>query len=142
MADNKSKPVIQKETTGCAIASAAVVAGISYDEAKRVAASLGIHATDSTLWSETNHIRRLLNRLGIQVGDQETPFSTWNRLPDCALLAIKWHVSGGKPHWHWVVFLRDGPVEQVLDSKKSLKTNIRKDFGRIKPKWFIEVQTH
>lgn len=37
------KPVVQEEKTGCAIASAAAIAGISYQEAKKIANELGIY---------------------------------------------------------------------------------------------------
>lgn len=133
------KPVIQQEITGCAIASAAAIAGISYARAKKIANELGIVATDSALWSETNYERRLLKKLGIKIAGKETPFRSWASLPDCALLSIKWHRENGKPYWHWVVFVRDDNGEVVLDSRKSLKTNVRTDFGRIKPKWYIKV---
>ncbi len=133
------KPVVQDEISGCAIASAAAIAGITYEEAKAVANGLGIFAEDPTLWSDTQHIRCLLKKLGYDVLESKQPFSDWHSLTDCALLAIKWHLEKGKPYWHWVVFVRENGCEYVLDSKKSLKTNIRKDFGRMKPKWFIEV---
>lgn len=35
-------PVLQEDRTGCGIAAVATIAGVSYQEAKRVAASLGI----------------------------------------------------------------------------------------------------
>ena len=133
------QPVIQEEKTGCAIASAAALRKISYNEAKKVANSLGIYAEDSALWSQTEYICRLFNKLEIGVNNVQTPFTTWENLPNCALLAIKWHIENGTPYWHWVVFVRELGVEYVLDSKTSLKTNLRKDFGRIKPKWFMEV---
>lgn len=41
--------------------------------------------------------------------------------------------------WHWAVFVREGTKQYVLDSKKALKSNIRTDFGRMKPKWHIKV---
>jgi hypothetical protein len=138
----KMQPVIQEERTGCAIASVAVIAGISYSVAKKTANSLGIYADDHALFSQTEYICRLLGSLKIQVDNQKKTFSTWKALPDCALLAIKWHLEGGKPFWHWVVFVRKEGVEQVLDSKKALKTNIRTDFGRMKPKWYMEVTTN
>jgi hypothetical protein len=112
------KPVIQQEATGCAIASAAAIAGISYTRAKKLANSLGIYAHDSTLWSETGYMRKLLNKLGIKTASKQTPFKNWETLPDCALLAIKWHREKGRAYWHWVVFSRDTNVEVVLDSKK------------------------
>ncbi len=133
------KPVVQQEVTGCAIASAAAIAGVSYVKAKKIANDLGIVAADSALWSETNYIRRLLKKLGIKAANKETPFRDWSSLPDCALLAIKWRLENGKPYWHWVVFIRDKQGAVVLDSKKSLTTNIRSDFGRIKPKWYINI---
>jgi len=134
------KPVIQQETTGCAIASAAVLVGISYTSAKKAARDLGITAADPALWSDSTHIRRLLHYYQINTDKHETPFTTWQSLPDRALLAIKWHREKGIPYWHWVVFVRDATGEYVLDSKKALKKNIRTDFGRIKPTWFIGVE--
>ena len=131
--------MIQQEATGCGIASAAAIAGISYSKAKQVANNLGIYADDESLWSDTKSVRCLLRKLGIKATPGETAFKNWEALPDCALLAIKWHKEKGKPYWHWVVFVRENNNEFVLDSKKALKSNIRTDFGRIKPKWFIEV---
>jgi ABC-type bacteriocin/lantibiotic exporter with double-glycine peptidase domain len=133
------KPVIQEETSGCGIASSAAIAGISYSEAKAVANAIGIYAEDQSLWSDPQHIRRILAELGIETGKEEKPFQIWGTLPDCALLSIKWHLENGKPYWHWVVFVREEGKPYVLDSKKALRNNIRTDFGRMKPKWFIDV---
>lgn len=134
------RSVIQQEATGCAIAASAALAGVSYATAKKVARSLGITAADPTLWSSTAYIRQLLGHYKIGLSPTETPFKHWQSLPDRALLAIKWHKEKGIPYWHWVVFVRDAQGEYVLDSKKSLKRNVRTDFGRMKPKWFIGVR--
>ncbi len=131
--------VIQEEVTGCGIAVCAVLARISYAEARERALKLGIDAADSRLWSDTSSVRRLLYELGIDCAEEESPFSTWEELPDTALLAIKWHLEKGKPFWHWVVFSRTASDGVVLDSKASLKHHPRRDFGRIKPKWFIPI---
>ena len=133
------KPVVQEEITGCGIASSAAIAGITYKEAKAIANSIGIYAEDQSLWSDTQHIRKLLAELGIKVNKEEKSFKGWASLPDCALISLKWHLENGKPYWHWSVFIREGGSEYVLDPKKALKTNIRTDFGRMKPKWYIEV---
>lgn len=135
----KMKPVIQEEPTGCAIASAAAIAGISYTKAKQVANKMGIFAQDASLWSDPKHIRDLLEKLSIKTDTKEVPFTDWKSLPDCALLSTKWHMEAGKPFWHWAVFVRDNDGHYVLDSKKSLKKNLRRDFGKIKPKWYIKV---
>ena len=133
------KPVVQEERTGCGIAAAAVIAGVSYAQAKRVAASLGISAQDRRLWSETAHVRRVLASFGVEASRATRPFRAWSKLPDCALLAIKWHLKEGRPFWHWVVFVRAGDQQYVLDSKATLKTPLRTDFGRMKPRWFLPV---
>lgn len=133
------EPVIQEEVTGCAIASAATIAGVSYQQAKESAHELGIHANDPVIWSDPQPVRQLLQRFGFNTAPAEVPFRHWENLPDLALLAIKWHLEQGKPFWHWVVFVRQHTQAVVLDSKKALKHNRRTDFGRIKPKWYIEV---
>lgn len=133
------KPVIQLERTGCGIAAVATLAGVSYRQAQSVANRLGIFAGDSMLWSETHHVRRLLKEYGIRSASTEVLFTSWKALPDCALLAVKWHKAGDRSFWHWVVFWRGpcGPV--VLDPKHALRCHVRTDFGRIKPKWFIPI---
>ncbi len=133
------KPVIQRERTGCGIASVAAIVGLSYAQAQAIANALGISAQDERLWSETAHVRKLLEHLGVKTGRSERPFQSWESLPDLALLSIKWHLEMGRPFWHWVVFVRDDRGARVLDPKKSLRRHVRTDFGRIKPKWFIPI---
>jgi hypothetical protein len=133
------KAVVQLERTGCGIASVAALAGVSYRQAQHVANRLGIFSGDPTLWSETHHVRRLLMQYGIRPASTEVPFTSWEALPDRALLAVKWHRERDRAFWHWVVFWRrpHGPV--VLDSKRALRHHVRTDFGRMKPKWFIPI---
>ena len=133
------KPVLQREPTGCGIASVAAIVGLSYAQAQAIASSLGISAQDQRLWSATAHVRRLLEHLGVKTGRSELPFRSWESLPDLALLSIKWHLENMRPFWHWIVFVRDDSGARVLDPKKSLRRHVRTDFGRIKPKWFIPI---
>jgi len=133
------KPVVQLESTGCGIASVAAIVGLSYARAKAIASSLGISAQDERLWSETAHVRKVLEHLGVKLGRSERYFRSWESLPDLALLSIKWHLEKGRPFWHWVVFVRDDRGARVLDPKKSLRRHVRTDFGRMKPKWFIPI---
>lgn len=136
------KPVLQEERTGCGIAAVATIAGVSYARAKSMAASLGISASDQRLWCETAYVRKLLAGFGLRVARGTKPFHAWSDLPDCALLAIKWHLKEGRPFWHWVVFQREGERPCVFDSKTALKAHVRRDFGRMKPKWFLSVTRH
>ena len=133
------KPVVQLERTGCGIASVAVLAGVSYRHAQRMANRLGIFAEDCRLWSQTHPVRTLLKQYRIDASGNEFPFVSWSALPDLALLAVKWHRQGGRAFWHWVVFVRERDRAYVLDSKPALKAHVRTDFGRMKPKWFIRV---
>lgn len=93
------KPVVQAEPTGCGIAAVATLAGVTYQEARRAARHLGIVSTDSRLWSDTVHVRRLLARYHIRPATSETPFRSWKALPPLALLAIKWHRMKGRAFW-------------------------------------------
>ncbi|MDE3223893.1 MAG: hypothetical protein KGN30_00615, partial [Nitrospirota bacterium] len=110
------KPVVQQERTGCGIASVAVLAGVTYRQASRAARRLGISSADPRLWSETGPVRRLLKQYGIRAEGRERPFVSWEALPACALLAVKWHREQGRPCWHWVVFHRGPNGPAVLDS--------------------------
>ncbi len=130
---------VQEQRSGCGIASVAVLAGITYKQSQRAANRLGIFAEDTRLWSDTRHVRTLLKHHGIRCSARETPFVSWEALPNIALLSIKWHIERGVPFWHWVVFWRSPQGPLVFDPKRALRTNTRTDFGRIKPKWFIAV---
>ena len=133
------KAVVQEDRTGCGIACVAAITNQKYGAVKAAAARLGISVEDPKLWSDTRHMRTLLAHCGIAAGRKEEPFRSWVKLPALALLAIKWHRERMGPAWHWVVFTRDEGGGLVLDSKRSLKTNRRTDFGRMKPKWFIRL---
>lgn len=132
-------PVVQQDMTGCGIASVAALAGVTYPQARKAAAGLGIHVTDSRLWSGTACVRTLLKHYGIVAKAQERPFRSWKTLPPLALLAIKWHRQGNHTFWHWVVFWRESERPVVLDPNRSLKNHVRTDFGRMKPKWFMTI---
>lgn len=131
--------VIQEEETGCVLASVAILIGRSYQDVKKLANSLGIYAEDRSLWSDTAYVRRLLEYYGINASASETPFKSWESLPNRALLAIKYHEENGQFFWHRTVFERDEKGSVVLDPANYLENNYRRDFSDIKPKWFIEI---
>ena len=133
------KAVVQEQRTGCGIAAVAAIAGVNYGKARAVAASVGISAHDPRLWSETEPVRRLAAAFRIEISRKIQPFRSWHHLPDCALLATKWHLNERRPFWHWAVFVREQDQPYVLDSNPRLKTSTRSDLGRIKPRWFLAV---
>ena len=132
-------PVVQLDRTGCGIAAVAALSGRTYPEMKSIADALGIFADDNSLWSDTSYVRKLLERVGLNAAPGEVPFRSWESLPDLALLSIKWHQGNDRPFWHWVVFFREKGQPFVLDSKKGLRMNVRTDFGRMRPRWYIRV---
>lgn len=134
------KPVIQEETTGCGIASVANILGKTYADMKKRANAMGIHASDPSLWSDTQHVRRMLSSAGMETSSEEIPFESWDSLPDLALLSIKHHREDDRDFWHWVVFRRLDGRPFILDSASYLPSNIRTDFSAMHPKWFIEVK--
>lgn len=99
----------------------------------------GISAEDERLWSDTAYVRTLLRHYGIRASDRAQPFPSWKALPDLALLAIKWRMQRSRSFWHWVVFWRGPRGAVVLDPKQALRTHRRTDFGRMRPKWLIEI---
>ena len=131
---------MQEQRTGCGIAAVAAIAGVNYGKARAVAASVGISAHDPRLWSETERVRRLAAAFRIEISRKIQPFRSWHHLPDCALLATKWHLNERRPFWHWAVFVREQDQQYVLDSNSRLKTSTRTDLGRIKPRWFLAVR--
>lgn len=133
------KVVVQEEVSGCGIACVAMLANTTYKEMKIRANTLGIFAEDKRLWSETEYVRTLLRDYNLQVSPQEKPFTSWEDLPDLALIAIKYHLEHGRPYWHWSIFQRQGQTEVVLDPAKYLDNNKRDDFDQMQPQWSIEV---
>jgi len=136
---NDLNPIVQEETGGCAIASVAVLAGLSYGKVKALANSIGISASDTKLYSETGYVRRLFKEYNIKARAKELPFSSWDALPELALLSIKYRQIDGRPFWHWVVFTKLSGKAVVLDPAMHLKDHTRTDFYRIKPRWYIEI---
>ena len=131
--------VIQEVATGCGIAAAANIVGTNYAAMRAQANAMGIFASDPLLWSDTQYVRRLLAQAGIHTAATETPFESWESLPDLALLAIKHHQKNGRDFWHWVVFERLDGQACVLDSASYLPANVRTDFAAMQPKWSIAV---
>jgi ABC-type bacteriocin/lantibiotic exporter with double-glycine peptidase domain len=135
------KTVIQQEATGCGLASVAMLAGKSYQDIRSKANRLGIFAEDEKLWSDTDHVRRLLKSYKIEAANVETDFTSWEALPNLALLAIKYRLENGRPFWHWTVFQRIGTKQTVHDPAAYLEMNDRDDFHDMQPAWFIKIHT-
>jgi hypothetical protein len=133
--DHSSRPI-----AGCGIASVANILGKTYPEMKVIASAMGIHASDKSLWSDTQYVRRMLSHVGVETSKDEIPFEPWDALPDLASLSIKHYPEKGKDFWYWVAFKRANGQSFVLDSASYPPSSIRYDFDAMQPKWCIEVK--
>src|SRR5690625_2007699 len=77
-------PVVQEEATGCGIAAVANILGKSYSKMKASANAMGIRASDKSLWSDTQYVRRMLSAEGVRTSAEEKRFESWDALPDLA----------------------------------------------------------
>ena len=133
------KGVIQEEESGCGIASVANIVGLPYQEVKQKAKEMGIFAEDKQLYSDTEYISRLLAEYNIETSKKECAFTSWEHLPDLALLAVKYHKVENIPFWHWVVFKRIDSKITLLDSADTTNKNSRVDLLATKPEWYIQL---
>ncbi|MDH5563753.1 MAG: hypothetical protein OEY91_09060 [Nitrospirota bacterium] len=113
------KLIVQKDRTGCGLASVATVAGVSYKQVKKVAGGLDIDVQDPQLWSDSKYVRTLLRHYGLSASSHTTPFTSWETLPSLALLAIKWHKRNSCAFWLWVIF-GEGLKDQSFWIRNSL----------------------
>ncbi|MGC9208200.1 hypothetical protein, partial [Acidithiobacillus sp.] len=90
-----------------------------------------------TFYTGTKHLKDLGKIFDIELGNKRRQFNGFQNLPEMAILAINYKEDLGT--WHWVVYRRTSSDEFVYDPKKNIKTNKRRDFGRIKAKWFLPV---
>jgi len=129
--------VRQRDPTGCGLACIAMIAGTNYEKVRDIAVNeLGWNEAEA-FYTGTRDLRELSRYFGVDVGKRRRPFKTFQSLPTVAILAINYKEQTDT--WHWVVFHRieDNPV--IYDPNQSIKNDKRRDFGRIKAKWFLPV---
>ena len=116
------EPVVQEETTGCGIASVANILGKTYSEMKAVANAMGIHASDKSLWSDTQYVRRMLSSAGVKTSADEAPFESWEALPNLALLySSAWEVN----HLCWIRLVTCHPISVRISTPCSQSGSLR-----------------
>ena len=106
----------------CGIACVAMLAGCSYDHARK---ALGFGKDEDKFYTVHHDLRDGLQHLGCEVKLKR--FVSWRKMPGKAIVAVN-HTKDGA-YWHWVVF--DG--EAILDPKPNRpgrKTDLRGLLGR------------
>ena len=128
--------VKQDDPTGCGIACIAMLAGTDYSSVKELAVKQIEFDNSVTFYTDTNDLKKLGKNFNIELGEQRD-FKSFQELPEIAILAINYNKNSER--WHWVVYRRNSNDEFVCDPRKTIKTDKRRDFGRIKAKWFVPV---
>ena len=131
--------VKQGDPTGCGLACIAMLAGSDYNTVRELAIKELGFEDSGAFYTGTNHLRYLSDSFNIELGKKRRQFKSFEALPEIAILAINYKEDSDT--WHWVVYRRTINDEFVYDPRKNIKANKRRDFGRIKAKWFLPVIT-
>lgn len=132
------KRVIQKDASGCGIACVAMVAGVPYDRVMKVAASLSLFKGRKGFYTFPSELVALLAAFGIKSRFRWHPWR-WSTLTSLSIAGI--HYRESDRSWHWVVYVPDPQGGYVLDSRKRIHTERRRDFDRMTPfRYRVEVQ--
>lgn len=132
------KRVRQRDPTGCGLACIAMLSGDKYESVKDVAINELGWEESGTFYTGTRDLRELGRYFGIELGKRRRLFKNFNALPDTAILAINYKEQTDT--WHWCLYRRIKDDQFVNDPSQSIKTNKRRDFGRMKVKWFLPIR--
>jgi hypothetical protein len=128
---------IQHDTTGCGIACAAMLAGVTYAAAKSRAIALGLIEKGGPFYTGSAELQNLLGSFGV-VCLRGRRVARWVSVTGPAIVAIN-HQSGSNT-WHWVVYMSSQCGAYVLDPRAAIKASRRVDFNRMRLRSFIPVQ--
>lgn len=128
--------VPQDDDTGCGIACVAMLAGVSYEQAK--AATFPPSPRKRKFYTGGADLRRGLKAFGLTLEPtaRAQKFTAWSQLETTSIVAIE-QVPRHKSRWHWVVFVDDGVRRYVLDP--SWPEAVRTDFKRMQGRSFLRV---
>lgn len=140
---------LQQDRSGCGLACVAMLAGIGYAQARTLARALGIgprpyryragaglRCAREGYLTDAAQLRRMLKLLGVATGP-EREVAGWDECEGDGIAAINFDPIDGR--WHWVVRLCDAGGDAVLDPNARVRSERRRDFGRMRPMRFIPV---
>ena len=128
--------IIQKDGTGCGVACAAMLGGVSYSRARSVAVSLGIIGERDSCYTYAREVSALLREFGL-CPLKGRRLTRWESLHCLGVVGVNYNADHGS--WHWVVYVPSADGGYVLDPKASVKTSRRTDFTRLRPRSYIPV---
>ncbi|NWK59845.1 hypothetical protein HYI04_10685 [Acinetobacter sp. SwsAc2] len=133
----KIKRVIQEDSTGCGIACIAMVAGISYAEAKQITLNNEIlKKSVKNFYTTTKDLVNVLNSIGIE-SSKGRKVRYWSSINTISIVGINFLETTDT--WHWVLFIPNEDTGYVLDPSKRVKTEKRTDFSRMRLRSYIPI---
>ena len=106
------KKVMQRDRFGCGIACAAMVAGKSYSEAKRVFTTCGLGEKNRPFATNFSELRHCLEHLGVR--SELRRWSSWDAIDCIGIVAVGSSLDSSTRNWHWVVAERHAAFGIVL----------------------------
>ena len=164
----------QQNKFGCGLACVAMITSVPYREIRDDYIDLNGDPefmyiknkglTVKNYGTNVTNLHEICELYGLRINKTETDFTSWDDLPDVAILAINYRteiVSGMRRHcWHWVVWNREldcvfDPFPYKTDNtwkkykkrcsscgkKHFIPPNIRTDYKRLRPVSYIRVYT-
>lgn len=118
--------VLQEDGTGCGFACVAMIAGVSYKEIRDMA--VGWFGFDPTgpFYTTIYDLRDLLAEYAYSLS-RYTSFRTYKTISPLSLLEIQ--KTGGNSHW--VLSVKCGLDQYILDPAPHVRTEKRRDWWRI-----------
>lgn len=133
--------VVQKDSSGCGIACAAMLGGVTYLRARKKAVELGLVPDgDGDYYTESWQLRTLLSELGVN-SKRGRKVGQWSSIKSASIVGINYRAPNGQdPAWHWVIFVPTEAGGYVLDPLKRIRSARRTDFGRMHPFRYIPTR--
>lgn len=128
------KRIIQEDGSGCGLACVAMVAGVTYAEARVFAVDYLDFDPLGPFYTEIIDLRYMLSEYGYGLS-RYTPFKAYEYISPLAILEIE--RSGN--HNHWVLYVKCGLDRYILDPAQGVKSERRRDWHRMRPVSYANV---
>jgi ABC-type bacteriocin/lantibiotic exporter with double-glycine peptidase domain len=128
------RQIRQPNDTSCGIACAAMLANVSYAEARNAAYQAFEKDEWTTFRTHICDLREVLRHLKLTLG-RKISISDWSKVPPHSLVAINY--SQKRDTWHWVVSAVIKGQAGVVDSES--KKAFRTDFNKMRLAWYHQV---
>jgi len=132
---------VQKDQTGCGIACVAMLSGITYLKARKLATELGeVPDEKGRYYTQSWQLRHILSELGVS-SRKGRKVSKWRSINCLSIVGINYRSPEGKDAtWHWVIYVPGSDGGYVLDPMGHIKSTRRRDFSRMAPNRYIPMQ--